>query len=116
MMSNEKYVPQVGDRVRWDWWGPDESLHVDFVGQERIFGTFNDGSEGSYSLDCRWIKVETPTPLPDGCINVYASASGLWFSNRRQAESYSRHGRIAVVHIWTDSDGVDHAEIERVAE
>lgn len=58
--------------------------------------------------------VPTPTPLPDGWFNLYPRPQlpGLWPS-RAVADSQAGPDRIAVVHIWTDEDGVDRAEVIR---
>ena len=60
--------------------------------------------------------METPTPLPEVWANLDADGCLVNYSTRERADKFPNRDRVAVVHIWTDSDGVDHAEIERVTE
>ena len=107
------YVPQVGDTVRHPAW-PSETLAITAVGRDHLLAINEHGTEIKYVLSDKWVKVETPTPLPEWWINVYPSNIGTCFPCRADAQRYVMSERIAVLHIWTDADGVDHAEIERV--
>jgi len=110
------YVPQVDDRVRRYDWTNGNHMDVDYVGRTIIAGTDRFGNEWSTGLDGDWIKVETPTPLPERWANVYPD--GIWQDHKsaRSANTNATHkNRLAILHIWTDANGVDHADIERVS-
>ena len=110
------YVPQVGDTVcRYDW-PPNESIVVTAVGRDRFLALFDSGTEVSYEIGGDWIKVVKPTPLPEQWINVYPGNIG-WpaYSQGLTAEECAGDHRLAILHIWTDANGVDHADIERVS-
>ena len=57
----------------------------------------------------------TPAPLAD-CWYYVTTAGRVSLPKDTRADAIDHAGMnvLAVVHIWTDSDGVDHAEIERV--
>lgn len=55
-----------------------------------------------------------PEPPPERWINVYNFPSYLGWPSRARADAEAAPNRLAVLHVWTDADGVDHAEIERV--
>ena len=109
------YVPKVGDRVRAATWSARSYMDVVAVGQMAVFGIDEVGDEWCPDLDREWIKVETPTPLPERWANVYPD--GIWQDHKTALSANTNatyRNRMAVLHIWTDADGVDHAEIERV--
>ena len=109
------YIPQVGDRVRRSSWAETEWLDVLCVGGQQVFGIDNEGEEWCPDLDGdEWINVVNLKPLPERWSNVYPD--GFWQSHTTamSARVNSHDGRIATLHIWTDADGVDHTEIERV--
>ena len=106
------YVPEVGDRVRLASWAETDWMVVLHVGGKSIFGIDNDGDEWCPNLDREWIKVETPTPLPERWINAYPDGFATTYLTRAIADEYAGESRIALVRIWTDADGVDR--IERV--
>jgi len=108
------YTPKVGDSVRRASWMPSmHSVDVTAIGRYRFLGVDSDG-EFPHDLNGKWIKVETPLPLPEQWSNVYPD--GFWQSHTTAVSAgvNSHDGRIAVLHIWTDADGVDHAEILRI--
>ena len=108
------YVPQVGDTVRHPAWRS-ETVTVTAIGKRCLLAVDQNDREFSYDISNSWVKVETPTPLPERWANVYPD--GFWQSHAT-AMAARRNGhaaRIAVLHIWTDTDGNDHADIERVA-
>ena len=117
-MSITKYVPQVGDTVRRDiWTDPCLSVKVTAVGRNRFLAINAEDDELSYPthLDWVWVKVETPAPLPDRWINVHPRGLGATYPPTQASANFGAlPGRIAVLHIWTDADGVDHADIERL--
>ena len=135
------YVPVKGDRIRRADWPTTEYLDVDYVGSsiivgtdssgdevtastgtewldvlcvggQQVFGIDNDGDEWCPNLEGEWIKVETPTPLSEMWVNCYPNGHGSTFETRQDANNWASTNRIALVHIWTDADGVDR--IERV--
>jgi len=106
------YTPQVGDRVHLYHWPKDYTAEVLFVGDRQVFLRDIGGQEDSFYINLDWIKVETPSPLPERWINLYERCSVTHVS-RRDASNGADDKRIAVIHIWTDKHGVDHAEIER---
>ena len=105
------YVPIKGDRIRRTRWLDVEYLDVIEVGRTQIFGVAEDGDELMCPLDGEWIKVKTPRPLPEQWLNAYEDWASA-YSTRELADGYAADHRIALVHIWTDADGVDR--IERV--
>jgi len=107
------YTPKVGDRVRHDAWGKGDTARVTAVGERKVLMVRGLLPEASWDICQRWHKVETP--LPEQWFNVYPGNIG-WpaYSHGITAEESAGDHRIAVLHIWTDADGVDHAEIERV--
>lgn len=111
---NDTYRPQVGDMVREaSWTSP--AVEVMYVGTNLFVG--NDGTyEDCWPLDNDWIKVEPKVPLPDRWVNVWNDGLGASSnSTKEDADLFFHHGhRIAVIHIYTDAEGVDHADIERV--
>jgi len=113
------YVPQVGDRVRRTNWSDRLYMDVEYVGRSLVVGADPDGREMTATLSSttsgEWVKVETPAPLAD-CW-YYVTKTGLVSPPKDSRAIAFDHAGVhvpAVVHIWTDSDGVDHAEIERV--
>ena len=106
------YVPQVGDRVRTARWSDTSYMDVIAVGQTAIFGIDEDGDEWCPDLDVEWLKVETPTPLPERWLNFDSIGIQNNYPTRAQADAVAADDRIALIHIWTDADGVDR--IERV--
>jgi len=110
------YVPQVGDTVRHPAW-PSEILTITAVGRHHLLAVNEQGTEIKYVIAGTWVKVVKPTPLPYALINVHpAFTSGSLWTRRdadRIAGQHPDH-RIAVIHLWTDEEGVDHADIERV--
>jgi len=109
------HTPEVGDRVRRASWVPSmDAVDVTAIGRYRFLGVDSDG-EFPYDIDDNWVKVIKPTPLPEQWLNVYPGNIG-WpaYGHGFTAEECAGDHRIAVLHIWTDADGVDHAEIERV--
>ena len=109
------YVPVKGDRVRHTSWADTEWLDVLCVGGQQVFGIDADGDEWSITLIGDWIKVETPPRLPERWVNLTTRGLGNDYGIRADADEVASSSRLAVLHIWTDSDGEDHAEIERVA-
>ena len=111
------YTPQVGDRVRRESWSASTpSVDVTAIGSYRFLGVDRDG-EFPYDMDGEWVKVVEPTPLPERWANVYPDGVGLDYARRSGTDEVTRvNERIAVLHIWTDADGVDHGEIERVTQ
>jgi len=108
------YVPVKGDRVRRAGWDNPKYIDVDYVGRSVFVGYDENDNEHTMFLSIgEWIKVETPTPLPERWANFYPNkAVVLLHGARDRAEATATPGRIATVHIWTDADGVDR--IERV--
>ena len=113
------YVPQVGHRARRTNWSDRLYMDVEYVGRSFVVGVDPDGREMTATLSSttsgEWVKVETPAPLAD-CW-YYVTTAGfvsLPKDSRAIAIAIAAVHALAVVHIWTDSDGVDHAEIERV--
>ena len=107
------YVLVKGDRVRRESWGCGEYVDVDHVGRNVVVGIDECDSERTMVLSVgEWIKVETPTPLPERWINAYPEGYGSACWTRQSADRWADGTRIALVHIWTDADGVDR--IERV--
>ena len=106
------YVPQVGDRIRLQHWVHDW-IDVKYVSRELVIGVDGYGNERMPWLSEPWVKAVEP--LPERWSNVYPD--GFWQSHETaiSARRNGHVGRIAVLHIWTDTDGNDHAEIERVA-
>ena len=124
------YTPQVGDRVRG---GPGcPQYDVSAVGRHRFLAeVVNGDSDSPFSevvlpINANWEKVETPEPLPESWIALigspddpnysYATKGG---SSLEEAVDYAAtvfHDAplLAVVHVWTDEQPTDHAEIERV--
>ena len=62
--------------------------------------------------------IPKPEPLPNRWVNLYDGDPFWGFPDRAAADDGEgmKCGwtRIGVLHLWTDADGVDHAEIERV--
>jgi len=109
------YTPKDGDRVGRHDWRLGEFITVAAVGRERFLASFGSGDEASHVIDSGWIKVEVPTPLPDCWYYVDRGGVVSYPCNTRAiAFDYPGMDALAVVHIWTDAYGVDHAEIERV--
>jgi hypothetical protein len=110
---NNEYTPQVGDRVRRHYWRRGY-IDVQHVGNAYFMGINSAGEEVARRLDEDWVKVGTPAPLPDFWSNVDRwGVAGIW-RDRAGADKYAINDRLAVVHIYTDADGVDHADIHRV--
>jgi hypothetical protein len=108
------YRPVAGDRIRRPWWKPGHHRDVKHVGAFYLIADNDLGDEVVDDVTGEWIKVETPAPLPETWLNVTTSGFGGSYVDRLAAEQFARGHRIAVVHIYTDADGVDHADIERV--
>ena len=106
------YVPVKGDRVRRPEWVSRNHMDVLFVGGQMVFGTNQSGFEFTSGVEGEWVKVETPTPLPETWMNAYPNGLATSYRTREIANDYADESRIALVHIWTDADGVDR--IERV--
>jgi len=106
------YVPQAGDRVQRASWYSHEHFDVTAVGRGYFLGINDDGYESARSLSGEWIKVETPTPLPERWQNVSTQGFITTYRTNWDADRYAADDRIACIHIWTDADGVDR--IERV--
>ena len=106
------YVPVKGDRVRRPEWASGNHMDVLFVGGQMVFGTNQSGFEFTSGVEGDWVKVETPTPLPERFMNLNADGTANTYTSRAVADSYAGPSRIAVIYIWTDADGVDR--IERV--
>ena len=112
--NEQPYVPQVGDTVRRPLWAPStDPVEVTATGRRRFLGLDSSG-EYPYDIDGGWVKVVKPLPLPERWINTYANGRACAHFTRQEANHASMRERIAVLHIWTDADGNDHAEIERV--
>jgi len=108
------YRPVAGDRIRRPWWKPGHHRDVKYVGAFYLIADNDLGDEVVDDVTGEWIKVEIPAPLPDQWSNVDRwGVTGTW-CDRAGADEYAPDDRIAVVHIYTDADGVDHADIERV--
>ena len=113
------YTPQVGDRVQSRITGI--QFDVRAVGRHKFFAV-RVGGEPSLAHDemalsiqgYDWEKVETPEPIPEMWINAYATGLGSYRDSRTEADAMSNAKRLAVVRVWTDEHGTDHAEIERV--
>ena len=106
------YVPVKGDRVRRPAWSDAEYFLVLNVARNTFHCVDADGGEWSITLDGEWVKVETPTPLPELWINAYPDSYIRAHDTSTEAQRHALDNRIALVHIWTDADGVDR--IERV--
>jgi len=113
------YVPQVGDRVRRTNWSDRLYMDTEYVGRSLVVGADPDGREMTATLSStgggEWVKVVTPAPLAD-CWYYVTTAGRVSLPKDTRADAIDHAGMnvLAVVHIWTDSDGVDRAEIERV--
>jgi len=108
------YVPQVGDAVRHEAWDSgSEAVDITAVGVRRFLAAVR-GVESTYVIDEGWSKVETPTPLPERWINVYPNGHVAAHNKKATADHFALADRIILLHVWTDDDGVEHADIERV--
>lgn len=105
-----RYIPQVGDRVRHEEWDAGCWCDVLAIDGGDIFARTELGDAEVWTMGDGWRKVEAPTPLPDAWFNTYATSG---YETRQMADGWANDDRIAVVHIWTDADGNDHADIER---
>lgn len=107
------YTPKVGDRVTSPQWPDGWWVDVEYVGRKSFIGVLEDGEEYSGWVAAPWQLVERIDPLRDMWINVYGD-QGCYYSyrTREAADRNAMPGRTALLHIWTDSDGVDR--IERV--
>jgi len=113
--NEQPYVPQAGDTIRHEVWAPGDTALITAVGRTHMLLSRNGAPDReAWQIRNHWIKVETPLPLPEQWSNVYPD--GFWQSHTTamSARVNSHDGRIAVLHIWTDADGVDHAEILRI--
>ena len=109
------YVPVKGDRIRRADWSGNEYMDVDYVGRSIIVGIDWGGNEmtaSRYNTLGEWIKVEAPAPLTQKWGNFYPNGAAHFYDTKEIADTYADKTRIALVHIWTDADGVDR--IERV--
>ena len=106
------YVPVKSDRCRRPEWASGNHMDVLFVGGQMVFGTNQSGFEFTSGVDGVWIKVKTPTPLTQKWGNFYPNGAAHFYDRKAIADNYADDTRIALVHIWTDADGVDR--IERV--
>jgi len=117
----EKYTPQVGDIVRSQHWYEFDHCEVLDVGREQmLIRRLSDDREWAPLIDQEWVKVEPVKPLAD---RWYYSVGGGFLGGDRNdgsaAEAMAvclrRHDTEAdaVIHIWTDDDGTDHAKIVR---
>ena len=108
------YVPQVGDTVQHPVF-PSQALAVVAVGRHHMLAVNEHGDEVTYLLATKWTRVVKPTPLSN-CW-YYTTASGFLSypkDSRAIALDHASGYAAAILHIWTDADGVDHAEIERI--
>jgi len=108
------YTPKVGDRVRRAGFHHDQWFDVTAVGLVCFLGTESDGFESAEPIGADWVRVETPTPLPECWVNVTTTGLGNDWPTRAETDEVAGRNTVAVLHVWTDADGVDHAEIERV--
>lgn len=129
------YTPQVGDRVRdtgWRTTDDQRDLIVTGVGRHNFTAVPVDSDpddvrkERLVGFGEWWEKVEMPKALPDRWIAVLGSheieSFYRWSSghlSRPAAIDYAatvfpESPLLAIVHVWTDEHGTDHAEIERV--
>ena len=111
------YVPEVGDRVYTsEWGGPGKGnkMEVTAVGARSFLGLQVNGIERQLDLSFKWVKVDTPQPLPDRWVNATPAGLGLDHPTRAAADAAAGPTRIALLHIWTTPDHRDVFEIERV--
>jgi hypothetical protein len=115
----EKYRPQVGDLIKLSNWKSDDIVEVLYVGN-RIMLTRDTktGYESSFGIDVNeWIKVEKPIPLMEIWGNIYSGSSDIvTHSSLAAANRTADSDRLAILHIYTDADGVDQAEITRITQ
>ena len=109
------YVPQVGDTVRHDAWSEGDTARVTAVGERKVLMVRGLLPEASWDLCHQWHKVVKPKPLPERWVNLTTRGLGNDYSSKADADEVAASHRLAILHIWTDADGVDHADIERVA-
>ena len=114
--NEQPYVPQVGDTVRHEFWQENDTAQVRGLSERSmLLQRSNATTETAWARGPRWIKVETPTPLPERWINVYLNGHTAAHDKKATAEHFALANRLVILHVWTDIDGNDHAEIERVA-
>ena len=109
-----------GDRiVRNDCYDCELGLFVGRTSDGDLVTEDRDGSLSTWKGSNRWFRLDpkpTPPPLPEYWMNYYAHNG--WWGNHHKTEEAARDARargcLAVIHVWTDDDGNDHAEIERV--
>jgi hypothetical protein len=119
----ERYTPAVGHMVRQSGWGDADTLEVTAVGRFKFLTLTLDGiQEQSWNLAGEWVQVVQPKPLTETWAGVAARGGTYSFMGATSAATAAVGCRqawgtspLAIVHIWTDADGVDHAEIERFA-
>lgn len=100
--SAERYIPQVGDRVRLTAMQPHEFLDITYVGIGVVVGINERKKETTWWLDSVWIKLPDPVTYPEQWLNVYLN----WSEARSRADADRKadreRSRIAVIHLAAD--------------
>jgi hypothetical protein len=119
-----KYIPAVGHMVRKAHWGDVDELEVTAVGRfEFLTLTLNGRDEQSWKLASEWVQVVKPEPLTETWVCVSTQGVESLHNDRSANDAATAVEKcewvwfaqpVAVVHIWTDAEGADHAEVERV--
>jgi hypothetical protein len=113
---NNKYIPQVGDQVRWRGSLDNNTVTVTAVGRDNFLGVWtapnSRETEVACSMDGNWIKVEPPPTYPEAWINVYPHVvASSNHSTRVAADNWALDhntddvpgfARIAVIHLASD--------------
>lgn len=114
------YRPEVGDIVTAPLMG--YNIRVTAVGEEYLLAKSctpiegDDDDESFWKIDdvgWEWIKVEPSRPLPERWWYIHCKDGRGSVSVASASPIRPQGPNVAVLHIWTDEHGVDHAEIER---
>ena len=101
-MSDTKYTPQVGDRVRLRGWEP-EWVQVIAIERGHLFGFDDVDRPVHYVIGLDWVKVPEPVFYPDRWINVYTDGIGVHALTRERVDELADgYNRIAVIHLAAD--------------
>lgn len=115
MTCRNDFPFKVGDKIRRPGYASGEYIEVLAIGRNRFFGRDNTDAECAL----RWANEEWlpfQEPLKEAWINLYdpdGSYSPKWHKTWDGARLMGGIGRVGIVHVWTDSCGVDHAEVIR---
>jgi hypothetical protein len=100
---SEKYVPQVGDRVRRPEWS-EAYLDVAYVGSRWITGTDHAGVENVWSANDPWIKVEPRLTVREQWGMMNHVGNFIVDVNEEAARAHHRVGHLARIAAVTVTD------------